>query len=202
MNLETYAPAASLVLLVLVGLVAFVRVRALIKRYGLSELNPEPAEAVKAEPWWTAHLDDYTAAPPPAPVQTQDAVAQRWPELKLEEELQSLEANLPVSEVPIPVPRPRTPVPQPPIPVPVPPPRRRRESPAPPRPKPEPEPAPVAPPATVAATEGPRYEMTAAVELWFGDSCVAVRPGSDTDARFQRFAAVLLDDLRSSRRKR
>jgi len=185
-NLETYAPAASLVLLVFVGFVAFFRVRALIKRYGLSELNPEPAEAVKPEPWWTAHLDDYTAAPPPAPVQMQDAVAQRWPELKLEEELRSLEANLPAPEAPIPVPAP--------------PPRRRREPPSPPRPEPEPEP--VAPPATAAVTDGPRYEMTAAVELWFGDSCVAVRPGSDTDARFQRFATLLLDDLRSSRRNR
>lgn len=190
MNLETYAPAASLVLLGLVGLIAFLRVRALIKRYGLSELNPEPAGAVKAEPWWTAHLDDYTHVPPPVPTLSEEAVAERWPELKLEEELQSLEATLPVPEEPIAVP-------EPPIPVHKPLPRRREKPPAPPRPEPEP----AAPPVEVIAAGEPQYVMTAAVELWFGDSCVAVRPGSDTDVRFQRFAALLLDDLRCARER-
>lgn len=132
MNLEPYAPAASLLILGLMALVAFVRVRALMKRYGLAELHPEEKSAERAQPWWATHLDDYTREP--------DA--------------------------------------------------------------PEPAPAPVPEPAEATPTPDERaYVMTAPVELWFGDSRVAVRPGSDTDARFQRFAKVLLDDLRSARER-
>lgn len=122
MNLELHAPAASLSLLGLMGLIAFVRVRALMKRYGAAEVLPETT-AAESQPWWTSHLDDYTKGSPPGPEVCGG------------------------------------------------------------------EPAPC----------HEEYEMTAPVELWFDEVRVAVRPGSDTDARFQRFAAVLLEELRSAR---
>ena len=148
MNLEPYAPAASLLLLGLMAIIAFVRVRVLMKRYGLAELHPEEKTAVRAQPWWASHLDDYTREPPAAPAVREEGYRSRpEPRAKLE-------------------------------------------------PVPEPEPC----EETVAACEV-EYVMTAPVELWFGDARVAVRPGSDTDARFQRFAAVLLDELRSAREK-
>ena len=146
MNLEPYAPAASLLLLGLMALVAFARVRVLMKRHGLAELHPEQKTAGHAQPWWAAHLDDYTREP-----------------------------------VAVPAAKPQVYRPE----------RERRAQVVAPRPVPEPgEALPV-------SDEG-AYVLAAPVELWFGDSRVAVRPGSDTDARFQRFAKVLLDDLRSA----
>jgi hypothetical protein len=151
-NLEPYAPAASLLLLGLIALIAFFRVRALMKRYGLAELHPEETTAVQVQPWWASHLDDYTREPPAAPPVRDEGY----------------------------------------------------------RPRPEPEPrqlrpeqGPVPDPEPVAQAAAPEHEyvMTAPVELWFGDSRIAVRSGSDTDARFQRFAKVLLDELRSARER-
>jgi hypothetical protein len=127
-NLEPYAPAASLLLLCLMGLIAFVRVRVLMKRFGASETARGPRDGTGAtapQPWWATHLDDYTREPPPAP---EACEGERVP---------------------------------------------CRED----------------------------YEMAASVELWFGDLLVAVRPGSDTDARFQRFAAVLREELRAARER-
>jgi hypothetical protein len=145
-NLEPYAPAASLLLLALIALIAFFRVRRLMKRYGLAELHPEETTAAQVQPWWASHLDDYTREPPAAPRVREEGY----------------------------------------------------------RPRPEPEPRWSVPtPERVAQAAAPEHEyvMTAPVELWFGDFRVAVRPGSDTDARFQRFAKVLLDELRSARER-
>lgn len=44
------------------------------------------------------------------------------------------------------------------------------------------------------------FEMAAPVELWFGELRVAVRVGSNTEKRFQRYATVLLDELRRAQR--
>lgn len=129
MNLEPYAPALSLMLLGILGLVAFVRVRALMARSGAAP-RPDSAASVAmglsgpAAPWWESHLDDYVGKPA----------------LVIEEECPE-----------------------------------------------EPEPC------------AHEYVMQTPVELWFGDVRVAVRPGSDTDRRFQRFAEVLFEELRASR---
>jgi hypothetical protein len=40
--------------------------------------------------------------------------------------------------------------------------------------------------------------MAASVELCFGELRVAVRAGSNTEQRFQRYAKVLLDELRQA----
>jgi hypothetical protein len=42
--------------------------------------------------------------------------------------------------------------------------------------------------------------MEAPVEMWFGDSRVGVKAGTGTYDRFRKYADVLLEDLRSSRR--
>ena len=129
MNLEPYAPALSLLLLGILGLVSFMRVRALMARFGaasvLGSAAPVATEPpLPAAPWWESHLDDYVGKPA----------------LVIEEECPE-----------------------------------------------EPEPC------------AHEYVMQASVELWFGDVRVAVRSGSDTDRRFQRFAEVLFEDLRASR---
>jgi len=43
------------------------------------------------------------------------------------------------------------------------------------------------------------YVMEAPVELWFGQTRVGVRAGSDTERRFQRFAEVLFEELAAAR---
>jgi hypothetical protein len=149
-NLEPYAPAASLLLLGLMALVAFFRVRTLMKRYGLAELHPEETVAAQVPPWWASHLDDYTREPSVAPAVREEGYRPR-PEHRV-------------------------------------------------KPKAEPVPEPEPFEETLAPHEE-EYVMTAPVELWFGDFRVAVRAGSDTDARFQRFAKVLLDDVRSARER-
>jgi hypothetical protein len=149
-NLEPYAPAASLLLLGLMALVAFFRVRTLMKRYGLAELHPEETTAVQVQPWWASHLDDYTREPSATPAVREEGYRPR-PEHRVKPTAE------PVSE-------------------------------------PEPFEEALAP-------HEEQYVMTAPVELWFGDFRVAVRPGSDTDARFQRFAKVLLDEVRSARER-
>lgn len=45
----------------------------------------------------------------------------------------------------------------------------------------------------------PEYVMAASVELWFGETKVAVRAGSQTERRFLGFAAALLEELESAR---
>jgi hypothetical protein len=127
-NLEPYAPAVSLLLLGILGLISFARARAVMSRFGdeatqhsaTLDTNEPPFPAA---PWWEAHLDDYVGKPAPV-------VEEKCPE--------------------------------------------------------EPEPC------------VHEYVMQAPVELWFGDVRVAVRSGSDTDRRFQRFAEVLFEELRAS----
>jgi hypothetical protein len=128
-NLEPYAPAVSLLLLGILGLISFTRVRALISRFGDNTMQHSAAPVTKtspapAAPWWESHLDDYVGKLAPV----------------IEEECSA-----------------------------------------------EPEPC------------VHEYVMQAPVEMWFGDVLVAVRSGSDTDRRFQRFADVLFEELRSSR---
>lgn len=125
MVLEPYAPAASLLLLALMMVLAFARVRAAMKRHGVRHVAGD-RRAVPDEtpaPWWVSHLDDY--------------------------------ANRPVSQ----------------------------------------------PQECVDETEpcADEYVMVAPVELWFGEQRVAVHSGSETHGRFQRFAAVLLEDLAATR---
>lgn len=129
MNLEPYAPAASLLLLGILGLISFVRARALMSRLGDDRARHSAAPVTTtppgpAAPWWEAHLDDYVGKLAPT----------------VEEECPA-----------------------------------------------EPEPC------------VREYVMQAPVEMWFGDVRVAVRSGSDTDRRFQRFAEVLFEELRASR---
>lgn len=53
--------------------------------------------------------------------------------------------------------------------------------------------------ARVPADKTPEHELVAPVEMWFGDARVGVRPGSTTYDLFQKYARVLLDDLKRSR---
>jgi len=128
-NLEPYAPAVSLLLLGILGLISFARARALMARFGDAPTYRSTAPVAKepplpATPWWESHLDDYVGKAAPV-------IEEARPE--------------------------------------------------------EPEP------------RVHEYVMQAPVELWFGDVQVAVRSGSDTDRRFQRFAEVLFAELRASR---
>lgn len=129
MNLEPYAPAVSLLLLGILGLISFTRARALMARFGDDTMQHSAAPATKeppapTAPWWESHLDDYVGKLAPV-------IEEECPE--------------------------------------------------------EPEPC------------VHEYVMQAPVEMWFGDVRVAVRSGSDTDRRFQRFAEVLFAELRASR---
>jgi hypothetical protein len=59
------------------------------------------------------------------------------------------------------------------------------------------------PRATVAAESPekvPDHELVAPVEMWFGEDRVGVKPGSRTYDLFQKYAAVLFDDLKRSTR--
>jgi len=44
----------------------------------------------------------------------------------------------------------------------------------------------------------PEHDLVAPIEMWFGDDRVGVKPGSRTYDLFQKYARVLLDDLRRS----
>lgn len=147
MNLEPYAPAASLLLLGMLGLISFLRARVLMRRM------VTPVVAHEQSPWWESHLQDYVERPAPvlnAPFEAD--VAMREPAVE----------QSPTAET--------TPEPQ-------------QEAPRPVEAEPE---------------QGVREQVLATpVELWFGDQRVAVREGSDTERRFQRFADVLFEDLRS-----
>jgi hypothetical protein len=64
--------------------------------------------------------------------------------------------------------------------------------------------SPVEKPRARAASERPdktpEHELVAPVEMWFGDDRVGVRPGTRTYDLFQKYASVLLDDLKRSTR--
>ena len=177
MDLQPYAPAGSLILLAALALLAFARVRVVMKRYGDRAVaggapvaTAQPRKGTEAEPWWVAHLDDY-ARPAPAPqpeptARPQPAQAMRSP----------AEAEPITPAAPAPPPAPPLAAPQPA------PARAVPSTPSPPVPLP-PQPA------------APHYAMQAPVELWFGDARAAVKRGSKTEERFQRYAATLLQDV-------
>ncbi|HET6498648.1 MAG TPA: hypothetical protein VFH17_06325 [Coriobacteriia bacterium] len=56
-----------------------------------------------------------------------------------------------------------------------------------------------APPAQAHAPRVAEYVMAAPVELWFGETRVAVRAGSETEKRFLGFGAALLEELEAAR---
>ena len=70
MNLEPYAPAVSLLLLGILGLISFARARVVIARFGDAPKHQSAAPAAKeipisTAPWWESHLDDYVGKPAP-----------------------------------------------------------------------------------------------------------------------------------------
>lgn len=82
MNLEAYAPAVSLLLLGVMAIVAFVRVRSLIKRHGIEGRVPTQQPVAHAEPpapWWASHLDDYTREPSPKAAVSEERVRAEEP---------------------------------------------------------------------------------------------------------------------------
>ncbi|MBS3957655.1 MAG: hypothetical protein KGZ40_09060, partial [Clostridiales bacterium] len=61
-------------------------------------------------------------------------------------------------------------------------------------------PAPPAPPAP-SALPVPDIELVAPVEMWFGEVRIGVKEGTKTYEQFQRYAAVLFDELAKARKR-
>lgn len=141
MNPEAAAPlspAFALIILAVVGVVAFVLVKARLKRY-------KEEAAPQAEPAPEAAAVPVAGQPTALPAEP-----------------------APPSSAPEPAPRPKVVV-----------------ATVPPAPRPAP----------AAVVQVGAYKMAAPVELWFGELRVAVRAGSNTERRFQRYASVLLEEL-------
>lgn len=170
MNLEPYAPVLALVVLGALAILSFLRARGLLKRFGATTGPPE-ADA---------------SAPPqrlaPAPwweSHLQDYVAETTPPkgaglVPVPDAV--CEAESAVGEAPAVGPAPPEGV------------LAGERSVVPEQ---------VTPVETVPCRS--EYVMEAPVELWFGETRVGVRSGSDTERRFQRFAEVLFEELAAAR---